>query len=589
MKKLYTFALVFAAALFTLSCEKEVEQVTVPEEENEEMVRISIRGTLDKEISKTAYDADGKMTWVDGDQVRLIIRKDKTGEESYESQGFQTPYSLDTSYGDITDGGRTAVFDGLVPAHQSPKTGWSTTSLAVYPSSVVPENIGGNYYALPYIKMPYTVSGLASSIILVGTPNSDIPAEVTNFNFKTAMAVMKVTVNNIPAETATIKLCALDKGNYPVDGDFTLVKDEGVVTIGINNYQGYGNGFQGVNLSTEGFIDSRDFYFNIPVGTFPADKLAIKLEKKDGTSIVTKTIKKQLVFTRNECLTIPELNALPFVITEQGFTPKLRYHKTSTQKLRFDVYTEALTPSNYANKGNWVNGNRFTNLNEAYNKGNYTIPTSRFGESGTYYLNYIVFKSTKSDDYIPEELTEDGVLSFGSIPIYFIKSDSEKNAITALTVSSNETSTLYAGDNGGPEALWDGNTNTYWHTKYSEGPDDRDNVYGAYIDVTLTNTINTVFSMKYNVRHNSNAQRPYKIVFGYSTDGSSYNRIEGYDMSTTDMRNAVAGAQITLPGVVIPASCNYLRIGITESAQGVINKESSNIYAAMAELEIYSN
>lgn len=103
MKKLYTFALVFAAALFTLSCEKEVEQVTVPEEENEEMVRISIRGTLDKEISKTAYDADGKMTWVDGDQVRLIIRRDKTGEESYESQGFQTPYSLDTSYGDITE------------------------------------------------------------------------------------------------------------------------------------------------------------------------------------------------------------------------------------------------------------------------------------------------------------------------------------------------------------------------------------------------------------------------------------------------------------------------------------------------------
>ncbi len=583
MKKLYTFALVFAAALFTLSCEKEVEQATVPEEENEEMVRISIRGTLDKEISKTAYDADGKMTWVDGDAIRLVVNKGA----NFETQNFNT-ISLVAAYGDITEEGRNAEFYGLVNKHQNPGE-WISSGIAVYPYNLVPSNDGGNYYNAPYIKLPSAVSGLASSIALVGLPDSDVLAEVTKFNFKTAMAVMKVTVNNIPAETATIKLCALDKDNYPVDGDFTLVKDEGVVTIGINNYQGYGNGFQGVNLSTEGFIDSRDFYFNIPVGTFPANKLAIKLEKKDGTSIVTKTIKKQLVFTRNECLTIPELNALPFVITEQGFTPKLRYHKTSTQKLRFDVYTEALTPSNYANKGNWVSGNRFANLNEAYNKGNYTIPTSSFGESGTYYLNYIVFKSTESDNYIPEELTEDGVLSFGSIPIYYIKSDSEKNAITALTVSSNETSTTYAGDNGGPEALWDGNTNTYWHTKYSEGPDDRDDVYGAYIDVTLTNTINTVFSMKYNVRHNGNAQRPYKIVFGYSTDGSSYNRIEGYDMSTTDMKNAAAGAQITLPGVVIPASCKYLRIGITESAQGIISSSSSGKYAAMAELEIYSN
>ena len=583
MKKLYTFALVFAAALFTLSCEKEVEQVTIPEEDNEEMVRISIRGTLDKEISKTAYDADGKMTWVDGDAIRLVVNKGA----NFETQNFNT-ISLVAAYGDITEEGRNAEFYGLVNKHQNPGE-WISSGIAVYPYNLVPSNDGGNYYNAPYIKLPSAVSGLASSIALVGLPDSDVLAEVTKFNFKTAMAVMKVTVNNIPAETATIKLCALDKDNYPVDGDFTLVKDEGVVTIGINNYQGYGNGFQGVNLSTEGFIDSRDFYFNIPVGTFPANKLAIKLEKKDGTSIVTKTIKKQLVFTRNECLTIPELNALPFVITEQGFTPKLRYHKTSTQKLRFDVYTEALTPSNYANKGNWVSGNRFANLNEAYNKGNYTIPTSSFGESGTYYLNYIVFKSTESDNYIPEELTEDGVLSFGSIPIYYIKSDSEKNAITALTVSSNETSTTYAGDNGGPEALWDGNTNTYWHTKYSEGPDDRDDVYGAYIDVTLTNTINTVFSMKYNVRHNGNAQRPYKIVFGYSTDGSSYNRIEGYDMSTTDMKNAAAGAQITLPGVVIPASCKYLRIGITESAQGIISSSSSGKYAAMAELEIYSN
>ena len=581
MKKLYTFALVFAATLCTLSCEKEVEEAIAPEEENEETVRISIRGTLDKEATKTAYDADGKMTWVDKDKIALLTYQGS----NYESQNWVSS-TLETSLGDITENGRNAVFYGVVPYHQDNTKEWLSTGFAVYPVSLAQSNAGGNYYNAPYIKLPSSVTGLASSIALIGLPDSETLAEVTNFNFKTAMGVLKVTINGIPAETAALKLCSLDKDNYPVDGDFTLEKIGSVASIDFSNYQGWGNGYQAVDLSFDRYIGTRDFYFNIPAGTFPAGKLAIKLEKTDGTAIVTKTINKQLTITRNECLIVPELNVdvRPFVITEQGYAPKLCYSRTSTQKLRFDVYTEALTAENYANKGNWVLTNRFTNDN----KGNYTIPTSSFTNTGTYYLNYIVYKSTESNDYVPNELTDESVLSYGSIPIYYLKSDTEKNAITAVEVSSTETSETYAGDNGGAAALWDGNPNTYWHSKYGSGPDVRDDVYGAYIDVTLTNTISKVFCVKYNVRHSGNAQRPYKIVFGFSTDGSNYNRIDGYDTSTTEMKNAAAGAQVTLPCVVIPASCKYLRIGIAESAQGVINSSSSNHYAAMAELEVYS-
>lgn len=582
MKKLFVFAIASITALFSLSCNKEVEQKYLNENNSEEFVKFQITGTLDKEISKTAYSADGKMTWVAGDKVDLILLNNGQVNDL-------TPVTL--TAGTPTDEGRTVEFSNLISEHTSPGThyglsSWESSGFAIYPSGFAKDNASSGYSNV-YIKLPSSISGAASGICLIGTPNSDTAP--TNFNFKTAMGVLKVTINNIPAETAALKLCSLDKDIYPVDGDFTLIKTDGVVTIGISNYQGtWGVGYQAVDLSGEGFIDTRDFYFNIPVGTFPADKLAIKLEKKDGTPIVAKTIKKQLVITRNECLTVPELNVLPFVITEQGFTPKLRYRKSSTQKLRFDVYTEALTSTNYANKGNWVAGNRFANLSEAYNKGNYTIPTSSFGASGIYYLNYIVFKSTEADTYIPDNLSEDGVISFGSIPIYYIKSDTEKNAINALDVSSYETSTTYAGDNGGPAALWDSDVNTYWHSKYGTGPDVRDDVYGAYIDVTLTNSISKVFQIKYNVRPNGNAQRPYKIVFGYSKDGATFNQIYGYSASTSDMKNAAAGALVTLPGVPIPESCNCIRIGIVESAQGVINSSSSNHYAAMAELEVYS-
>lgn len=217
MKKLYTFALVFAAALFTLSCEKEVEQVTVPEEENEEMVMIHITGILDKEISKTAYDSEGKMTWVDGDKVALIVSQGA----GYAYQN-RNQYTLEAAYGDITEEGRNADFYGMVPYHQDGTKEWLSSGIAVYPVAISQIN-PSNYYNAPYIKLPSSVSGLASSIALIGLPDNETPADVTTFKFKTAMAVLKVNITDIPADATSIRLTT-NNDSYPVDGDFTLIK-----------------------------------------------------------------------------------------------------------------------------------------------------------------------------------------------------------------------------------------------------------------------------------------------------------------------------------------------------------------------------
>ncbi len=570
MKKLYTFALVFAAALFTLSCEKEVEQATVPEEENEEMVRISIRGTLDKEISKTAYDADGKMTWVDGDQCGLIV----CHNGDYSNQNRNT-YTLSAYYGDITEEGRNASFYGMVPYHQDDTKEWLSTGIAVYPVGVTQIN-SGNYYNKPFIKMPSGVSGLASSIILVGLPDSDVLAEVTNFNFKTAMAVMKVTVNNIPAETATIKLCALDKENYPIDGDFTLVKSEGVATIGISNYQGYGEGYQGVDLSGEGFIDTRDFYFNIPVGTFAADKLAIKLERKDGTSILTKTIKKQLVFSRNECLVIPELNVTPILMDGNAIAPKLYYRKASTQCIRFDVSPVAMTPENY-NSSSWKDGNKFSPGGGGTN-GNYGIPAATFSSgSGLYYLNYFVLTSTDQ----PATVDAANVISYGSVPFYYLDPSTASINLKddcTVTASSIETS------EGSLDYLTDGLTNNYWHSVWSSGDHHFDSTYGVYIDINLNGSSLQTYQVVYIIRHNNNNGRPREIVYGLSNDGTEWTKGETVSIAAMD---ALKGATVNLPVVHAASSFKYLRIGITKAGDTSYSLTGGSGSTALTELKLY--
>lgn len=411
MKKLYTFALVFAAALFTLSCEKEVEQVTVPEEENEEMVRISIRGTLDKEISKTAYDADGKMTWASGDQVRLVVSQGA----NFESQNYST---TTLAAADITEEGRNATFSGMVSYHKNNALEWLSTGFAVYPHSLVPSNNGGNYYNAPYIKLPSNVSGLASSIALIGLPDNDVLADVTNFNFKTAMAVMKVNITNIPAEATAIRLTSNDKDSYPVDGDFTLVKTAGVVTIGIENYQDtWGIGYQSVDISGEGAIASRDFFFNIPVGTYPANTLSFEI-RKDDQVLLKKTISKEITFVRNECLTVPALPYHRVYVKGSAFAPKL-YTVNPYTTIRVNISTSPLTKANYVST-DWPDGNKFSGAQDGWdltglkNKGNASILTS--GGTNNYYLQYIVCSSTDQ----PTALSDANVVIFGSVPFRYI-------------------------------------------------------------------------------------------------------------------------------------------------------------------------
>lgn len=423
MKKIYISALAVALAVFATSCNKEVEVIDTPENETEELVKISINGKLDKEIAKTAYDDDGKMTWCDGDAIRLIVYQNNS-YGPYGNQNYNT-ISLSTTYGDITDNGRTATFYGLTDKHKNPGD-YTSSGIAVYPYSVVPSN-SGNYYDAPYLKMPSSVSGLASSTILVGTPNS----EVSNFVFKTAMAVLKVNITNIPAEATTIRL-STNNNSYPVDGDFTLVKSGDVVTVGLDKYQGYGNGYQAVDISNESEITSRDFFFNVPVGTYPANTLSI--EVRNGNEVLMKrTIAKDLVLSRNDCLAIPSLVYHRVYVNGSLSHPLLYTVKpAAANTIRVNISSEKLTSGNY-NSSNWVNGNRFGADQSGWDLTNLKNASSvaYLSTSGTYYLQYIV----SSDGSMPSSLSHSSVMAYGSVPFRFDSDGSSFNDISEITGS----------------------------------------------------------------------------------------------------------------------------------------------------------
>ncbi|MBP5689669.1 MAG: hypothetical protein J6W74_02015 [Bacteroidales bacterium] len=589
MKKIYTIAFAFTAALFTFSCNNEINEPDSPETGDEGMVKICITGKLDKEVSKTAYDSDGKMTWVDGDRCALIVYHNS----NYSDQNRYT-YTLEASYGDITEEGRQASFFGMVPQHQD-NSDWLSAGYAVYPVAVSQVN-GNNYYNAPFIKMPSSVSGLASSIILVGTPDSDTPADVTNFNFKTAMSVLKVNIANIPAEAEHIRLTSNNKDTYPVDGDFTLVKSEGVVTIGIGNYQDtWGNGYQDIDISGEGAIASQDYYFNIPVGTYPANTLSIEVRGANKQVLMKRTIAKDITFNRNECITIPSLLYHRVYVNGSLSAPGLYTVKPSTANtIRVHISNQKLTAANYlADKGNWVNGNRFGGDQNGWNLANLKKSdntTPFLSAAGTYYLQYII----SSDGSQPTSLSDATVMAYGSVPFMYVPSGNK------IPVASSWLNVPYVStDEGAVANLVDGNSGTYWHSPYGSEDPARNATYGQIISIDLneggiTTDGNFYFSFATRNVQNNHAKAMDIYVSNVRWDDAGFASGKVLVGSTTNALDGIFPS--TDKWIKNPIECSgsgsyrYITICILKcgNLDGSENNLTTGSCTHMAEIEFYT-
>ena len=588
MKKTVYVIAALSLVACVVACQKKAfnEEITG---ENGAIVNVpeTITATLSKEITRTSYDSDGKFSWVSNDAVRLIVVQ--AGSTTGSPQGYSTYYASN-----ITDDGKTATFKNGDNQLVGFTTGtYESTGIAIYPYRMSrPAGTGteSHGYGKPFITIPAAgsdvISGLPSEIILTGVAKSDN----SNFQFTTAMAVLKITVKGIPAEATALKLSTTDKANYPIDGDFVLEKNaDGIVVFTPAQHQDYygsptGNGYLRVDLSEEGSIASRDFYFNVPITDYPAGTLKLTLEDENGDpTLLSKTINKELKLNRNDCLALPSLIANTITVDRNATTPLLKYVNETGTILRVHISQSVLTPSNY-NSGDWKDGNRFSNASGSYNLYNLTSNSGYYlNDTGNYYLNYITLQSSNTS--IPESLTASNVVNYGSIPFYFINKSTNRIQLSGCVVSASS----QEGSEGPLANMYDGNTGTYWHSRWSsntEGYHNYSTEYGVYIDIELpTGKTLTKFQFIYSIRSNNNNGRPREVVYAYSNDGTNWTRISGAT-ATSDM-NAAAGSWVSLPYKEIPEAAHYLRFGITKAGDGPNSLTGGGNSTALGELELY--
>ncbi len=307
-KHLYTPVALAAIILVSCSVKEAIPEIDDQKAEPKTEL-ITITGNVHETIqSKTSYDfsseTEGVFQWVSTDKVGLIVKKLKTSDPLEYNLNNLNLYTLNTSAENISNEGKTAVFSGIF-SHDNEGDMWLSTGFAVYPPSLAQVNSNSGYNRV-FVKLPSTSTGAADKIYLVGTPDSE--ETPTNYLFKTATSILQVTVSEIPATATKLRLATFDKKNYPLDGDFSLVKTNGVVTITKDNYlSDWGNGYIDVDVTAKQGSTNETFYFNVPAGSYPANMLILEMYDDSSTLLMQNGINKDITFVRNEVIATPPL------------------------------------------------------------------------------------------------------------------------------------------------------------------------------------------------------------------------------------------------------------------------------------------
>lgn len=327
MKKLFYIA--FGLCAILASCAKEIDPIPAENPGNNEKtvlpanIPASLTALYAEEASqneveavpkvKTSYGSDGSFSWVLNDEVALYFVDNL---DAPENQGW-------ISYEASTVNGATATFtvkDGQT-AKATALSEYKNTGLAIYPTSIArPASANSescSAYGSPFVTVKSTVSGNASDIILIGSADA-----TPVFHFKTAMGVLKVTITGIPAQAAALQLISNDQDSYPLCGDFKLNIDGDleIKKADYLKYYGYHTGADKltIDLSSEGDIASRDFYFNIPTGNYAKGAFTIKIVDGSGNALLEKTLNKAFEFERNDLVSTPSALANEWVTLGTG-------------------------------------------------------------------------------------------------------------------------------------------------------------------------------------------------------------------------------------------------------------------------------
>lgn len=634
MKKLLYFA---AAVLAIAACQKEVNtQVdTTPVKTH----TVTIKAGFSEE-TKTAYDAQGKFSWVAGDLIGVVVANE-AGDEQVVT--FTTQ-----------DNGQVAEFTGEVP------DGFEVSHYASYPYTQTYDGYACNDFVYEPEKKGFRLWGSVKPSLT--DPLSCTPLLATKdangfFQFSTATGIVKFTVVNVPMETyyAYLEIPAdKEKAQYNLNGWYAPT-DDGIIEMAtaVDPWQDRYNW----NAPT-GPNQTIDYYFFIPSGLIPEGS-KFELCNSSWASIKSFPIVQAIEVKRNIITNVApiEISSVTTYTLDDiigTYDMKVSAGWTSENNEPGDLVIEA---SDDPQKGDvmitkfaGIPGKQYGSLDhgiqlvfpadqifgenpyedtnadypyialDAYWYGPGVVDATfkildrgviEFVRGGDYNYQYdaIGFRATTEDMWFNDN--HNGAwpwsLAFGSLKATWKGTGPQQIALDATMISVNVDAGSKDGsshyDGSGPAALVDGNTSTFWHTPwltaadvaeyYSNVPqpvydyNDLDATYGAYIDIDLgaENGVKD-FEFALCLRSGAGGNFPKHVILYGTNDKAAWGDplADVADVYT----GFSAGSWINNITCNAAATVRYIRVSIVENTSNIdLRNPAAQGCTHVAEIELY--
>lgn len=286
------------AVLALCSCAKLENEVPVAAPTHDAVQTLT--ACIDNTDSKTQYEESGNkaiMSWETLDEIKLLVYAASDPDKAANFYRFRAQSS-----------GGTAEFAPVGNAGQSITPDFTTyprAGFAVYPSDLT---VGGKLGAYT-ITLPgsYTVSGTDLSRIKVPLLGSTTPADGSHYTFKTAVGVLKVTLNNVPSNAR--KLVLTGQESDQLSGVFPMDLENG---LQMSACSGSAGNVITVNFDSPSHGSTLVVYIPVPVGTLSTGA-TFDVQDNAGTSIKKVTTKKDLGIVRNHMLPLPAFSVDPMM------------------------------------------------------------------------------------------------------------------------------------------------------------------------------------------------------------------------------------------------------------------------------------
>lgn len=330
MKKIFTLLFVFSALL--IACSK-VEMGT--DEAEKGTKEFHIRAISEDVLTKTTYElTDGmyNFSWHSDDKigVQMIKKADSSFDMSkFSNTSVAGPNADFSAAGNASyDLGNYAFYPCRYPSDYNTFTyegnsiwySQSQTDLAYLKTgTAVADQAEADAAAKATVRLFGTITEDAANpmrhIPLIGIRKG----ETTDFSFKAATGVLKLTLKSLPATATQIRL---DATGYALNGYFVFDTNGEIK----ESYKKEGYGQKYMNITTSGDSE-RAFYFPIPTGTIPAGKLTVSVT--DGTNVLYAVTNKQdIELVRGEITELPTIDvpSVKVKITGTPTAPKAKFY-----------------------------------------------------------------------------------------------------------------------------------------------------------------------------------------------------------------------------------------------------------------------